>query len=551
VFISYAHEPESERMAAALVRVLRARGCDVSSDHDSQLRNPSSVPGWMDDEIASRVVLCVLSLEYLRAFAEPAEGAAPRKGVRYELRGIRQRIYDHQGQFGCPVIPVAAPDFQLEHVAPTLRALDISRFDPETGHGADQLLARIAAVDGTGGDGAMSVQDHVPQGSSRRVFRQVVYDLEDDRPAEEAIELIRKCLVLAENPELHSDFVLAFPVMAEVIKDHGQGELMRALTATCLRSLETHGPRLRSERSIEAQVLICGAAWYLLRDHRLNEALDAAQKGIELAERHEIRRIAAFGRQSVGRIRRLLAEEARGQDRDYHLTASARFLREALALFSAIDGPRARRSEVGICLGLSARTELVRYRLLGEKAALEHADELAQQAGELLTTEQKWDAFDVMILKAEIVAANRRYADARWLLVDVVESLIAEGGARRSELLACAYLARARVTLASRGARSDVMSDLRKARAIFDGQQLTHAAASAAWLMLTTDSRSVTHLKITSNDAQQLEALATDPRARLDAIAELERQVEAGKLNHPAGRRINWAGLMNQVRRYE
>jgi hypothetical protein len=449
------------------------------------------------------------------------------------------------------VIPVASLQFQVKLAAPTLRALEISRFDAETGFGADQLVERIAALEGTGGNDAMSIKEQMPPPSNRRVFRQVVYNLEDDLPAEQAIELVRECLRLAEDPELSGELVQAFPLMEEVVKDHGQVGLMRALAAVCLLDLRSREPRLRSEYVLEAMVLIRGTAWYLQRDHRLHDALDEAQKGIQLAEQYQDRRIAAYGRQSVGRIYRLLAEDARGPDRDYHLSASSRSLKEAIALFSAVDGTRVRRSEVGVCLGLSARTQLARYRLLNDRSALEHADELVRHAAERLTSEQKKDHLDLLILKAEIAAANRRYADSRKMLGDVIESLISERGAPYSEILARAYVARAGVTQASRGARSDVLPDLRKARAIFLSQELNHAAACCAWTMLTTDSKSVTQLKITRADVLQLEDLAVDPRTRLEAIATFEQQTDHRMGNHPSGRRINWATLLNQAQRYE
>jgi hypothetical protein len=61
----------------------------------------------------------------------------------------------------------------------------------------------------------------------------------------------------------------------------------------------------------------------------------------------------------------------------------------------------------------------------------------------------------------------------------------------------------------------------------------------------------VTKLKITRKDVLQLEALDVDPRIRLAAIIELERQVDAGTVNHPAGRRTSWANLIDQARRAE
>lgn len=548
VLISYAHDPEGRHMAAALLRELRARGCDVTSDHELPLQNPSSLPAWMDDQIACRVVLCLLSPGYLRAFEEVVdEDTAPRKGVRYELRAIRQRIYDHDGRFGCPVIPVALPTVHVELIPATLRTLDINRFDPETGAGTDQLVARIARLEGAGGTGAMSTKEHVPPTSGRRLFRQVVYSLEDDHPAERAIGLVRECLRLAEDPDLSTDLVHAFGQLAEVIKDQGQVGLMRTLTTRCIRVLRSTTPLLRWEHRLESRVLICGTAWYLQRDHLLQEALDEARRGIRIAEQYGDRRIAALGKQSVGRIQRLLAEDSRGQECAHHLSASLRSLAEATALFSAIDGTRVRRSEVGACLSLSARTQLTRYRLLDDGDALGYAEELTRQAADILTPNQKKDRRDLAILRAEIAAANRRYADGRRLLGNAIESMIAEPGEHYSEILARAYVARATLTQASRGAKSDALADLDKARTIFRRQELNHAAAACEWTMLTTDSKSVTQVKFTRADALALENLTADPRTRLAAVAMVALQADRmGR--QPSGGRVDWASLVDQVR---
>ncbi|MPZ83917.1 MAG: hypothetical protein GEV28_27405 [Actinophytocola sp.] len=548
VLISYAHDPEGRRMAAVLLRELRDRGCDVISDHELPLQNPSSLPAWMDDQIARRVVLCLLSPGYLHAFEDvAAEDISPRKGVRYELRAVRQRIYDHEGRSGCPVIPVAPTTFHVEMAPATLRALDISRVDPETGVGTDQLAARIAKLEDPGGHGAMSTTEQVPPTSSRRLFRQVVYNLEDDLPAEKAIELVGECLRLAEDPDLSTDLVHAFGLLAEVIKDQGQVSLMRTLTAGCIRVLRSTTPLLHWEHRLESRVLICGTAWYLQRDHFLQEALDEARRGIRIAEQYDDRRMAAFGKQSVGRIQRLLAEDSRGLECDHHLSASLQSLTEATALFSAIDGRRVRRSEVGACLSLSARTQLTRYRMLNDDDALGYAEELTRQAGEVLTPSQRKDRRDLAILRAEVAAANRRYADGRRLLGNTIESMIAEPGEHYSEILARAYVARAHVTLVSRRAKSDALADLDKARTIFRRQELNHAAAACEWTMLTTDSKSVTQVKFTRADALLLEDLTTDPRTRLAAVAKLAQQTDRiGR--QPPGGRVDWASLVDQVR---
>jgi hypothetical protein len=540
VFVAYAHEPEGRRIAVALVQALRARGCDVMFDDDVAPRNPVSVATWMDDEIALRIVICVLTPGYLQG-DEPvvAVGAAKRKGVRYELRAIRQRIYDHEGRYGCPVIPVAPSTFPVESAPATLRGLEISRFDPENGSGTDQLVERIAELEGTGGIAAMSTTERT---DSRQRFRQVVRELEEDLPAERAIALVRECLQLAEDPELSSDLVPAFPQLADVIKDHGQIRLMRLLTDRCFAALNSNVPLLHWERVLEARLLICGKAWYLQRDHRLQEALDHAQEGIRLAERYEARRTAAYGRQCVGRIQRLLAEDAQESDVDHYLSLSSATVSEAVALFHAIDGDRPRRSEAGACLSLGARTQLVRYRRLNDRTALAAADELAREADRMLTPDQKKDRHDLAILRAEIAAAGRRYSEARRRLGDVIESLIAERGAL-SEILARAYAARAHVAQVSRSGKAEVVSDLRKARHIFTRQQLGHAAATCDWAMLVIDPRTVTSVKMSRADIIELETLTADPRQRLAAVAKLAKRPDI----HLARQRVDWAALVDRA----
>jgi hypothetical protein len=537
--ISYANEPEGRRMALALRAALHAQGCtDVVIDDDLPRRNPTSVAAWMEEQIFSRVVLCVLTPGYLLA----AEEEAPkRKGVRYELRAIQLLIYDHEGRYDCPVIPVAPPGFPIEETPQTLRSLNISWFDPEDGNGADQLAERIAALEGMGGSVAMNVRERVPPSDGSRRFREVLHELEESLTAEHAIALVGECLRLAEDLDLSVELVPAFPRLADVIKDHGQVSLMRVLTDRCLAALNGKTPLLHWERRLLARLLICGKAWYLQRDHRLREALDHAREGIRLAEQCDDRRTAAYGRQCVGRIQRLLAEDADGADIDHYLGLSSRTIREAVALFQAIDGDRPRRSEAGACLSLGARTELTRYRLLGDRAALTAADELAAEAGRMLPVGQKKDNYDLAILRAEIAGANRRYAMGRKLLSDVIEAVMAERG-EQSEILARAYVARAYIAQLTRSPRGEIFTDLMKARQIFESQGLSHAVAARDWTMLTIDPRRAPTPRFGRDDIAQLERLTADPRLRLAAIAKLAEHPEVGQ------RRVDWAALVERSR---
>jgi hypothetical protein len=439
---------------------------------------------------------------------------------------------------------VASPEFPLDLVPATLRGLNVSRFDSSDGSGTDQLIERILKLEGMGGVGAMSTKERVPPAGDRHRLRQLVHELEEDLPTERAVALVSECLRLVENPGLSAELIPTFPQLADVIKDHGQVSLMRVLTDQCLTELRSSAPLLQWEHLLEARLLICGTAWYLQRDHHLQEALHDAAEGIGIAERFGDRRIAAYGRQCVGRIQRLLAEEAHVDDVDHFLRLSYQSLDEATALFAAVDGDHPPRSEVGTCLSLRARTLLTRFRLLNDNAALAHADKLVQEAARVMTASQKKDQYDLMILRAEIAVANRRYSDGRKLLGHVIETLIAERGGLYSEILARAYMSRAHLAHASRSTKGEIVSDLRKARTIFDQQGLTHAAATCTWMMLTTDPGSVTSLKLGRADIQHLEALAPDPRIRLNAIARLEQEPVLRLARRP----FDWSAAVERVR---
>lgn len=543
VFLSYSHDDEGRRLERALRRQLGDHGCDVVSDHDLPDANPSSIQAWMDEQIATRIVLCLLSEDYVRAFAEWAEGAPRRAGSRYELRAIRQKIYDHEGASACPVIPVASPGFVAEHAPATLRALAIARFDPETAEGGERIAGRIGALTGTG-DGAIGVDRIAGHG---RALRRVLHDLETtDELSERAQALVRESLELARALDHPAELLSAFPQLERVIKAHGDCRLMRAVSGECLRVLRSPHDLLKREAMLEPEVLIFGRGWYLAREHRLEEALDETQKGIRLAEHFGDRKTAAYGRIRLGRLRVLVAEQARGHDQDYHLRAGDTVLVEAIDRFVALDENGRTVVAVGACLGLRARIQLARYRLLNEKPALERAAELADRADESLTPGTP-DYFDLVVIQAEIAAAGRHWAEAKRLLGKVIEALARRPGALPAEILGRAHHARATVLLASRGAKAEILEDFRSADGIFRTQELDHEAANCEWAMLLVESRSVTTLKVTHEDTLQLTELTTDPRIRLKAITELERQNEDRIGNRPSARKVNWENLVNKV----
>lgn len=153
VVITYTHCVQGRLMERALHRLLAEAGHDVVSDRD--MANPPSIQRWMVEMITSRIILCVLTLDYIRAFGGEGGDNWARLGVQYEATLVRQRIYYNHSRFDiCPVIPVAAPGFDVNLCPLDLRALDVQRFDPNTGAGAERLLARIQKIT-VGAEGTM------------------------------------------------------------------------------------------------------------------------------------------------------------------------------------------------------------------------------------------------------------------------------------------------------------------------------------------------------------------------------------------------------------
>ncbi|WP_037267170.1 toll/interleukin-1 receptor domain-containing protein [Kibdelosporangium aridum] len=538
MFVSYAHDPDGIRIAEAICPLLRQAGIDVVSDHGLSVLSPTSIQAWMDEKIADGIVLLVLSPGYLRAFDEERPGLKAHRGVRYELRAIRQKIYDHAGPAKLPVIPVVMPRFSAEDLPSTLRGLAIERFDPATGLGGDLIVRRVLALQGsTEGGGTMW---------GGRSFAQIFQELQAADPMSgRALELVKEALDRPPQVEILRGFV----AMAEVIKLHCDVSAMRDLVGQCLLLLHTSPDLLPWDCELEPRILIGGKAWYLRREHMLVDAFEEAQRGIRMAEcRPNQRRTVAFGKKHAGMICRLLAEEATGQDRAYYFNTSATYLQAAEALFAAIDGDCMPASEVGVCLLLQARTQLSRSRVLDDRAALVKAARLADQAGSLLSrSEQVRDFYDLLVLRAEIAAANRRCAVGKRILNEVIESLIKMPSAAYAEILARAYTARARIALAARNAKAIAMTDLRKARDIYRAHNLTYPMAVVEWKLVKLDLGEVRQLKVTQADVRELERVTTDARLRFAAIDDVRRELDAPVGMH-SGKQINWEQRVTRAR---
>ncbi|WP_143446639.1 hypothetical protein [Kibdelosporangium aridum] len=257
-----------------------------------------------------------------------------------------------------------------------------------------------------------------------------------------AMELVKEALERPPAVELLRGFL----DLAKVIKFHGDIARMKILVSRCLQLLRTSQELMPDDCDRELIIRTCGKVWYLCCEQRLDYALEEAHRSIRIAEsRVNQRRTLAHARKYVGEIARRMAEESTGHDRTYRLDTSANNLREAMALFSAIDGDYTPESEVGVCLLLLARTQLVRYRLLGDQAALAEAEQLADQVVGM----DQVESYDRDLFLAEIAAAKGRYAESKDQLGHLIETLITLPGAY-AEVLARAYCARARIDLERR-----------------------------------------------------------------------------------------------------
>lgn len=538
VFISYSHDPLGRPFAQALVHWLEARGVAVVWDRMLPTDSPVSMPQWMEQKLANAIVICVLTPDYLCGFDhETADGT--RRGTRYEIRILRQRLYDTDKLFNCPIVPVAAPDLPAVEVPAVLRSLVIQRVDPTTGAGVDKLVDRVTALSGVASAEAMGVHDGPTPG-----YRDLIFELErNDYTAPAAIELVRRLAMLPDDRDHAVVLGESFATIERAIKSAGDTRLMREFSDKCLRMLRLLGHRLAHELRLEARILICGAAWHLQREHKLDEALDVTRQGIDIARQHRDSRTEAFGLKCLGRLHRVVAEDGTEHGRAWNLDESERLITAAIERFDAIDG--ALGGAVGACYSLLGRTELVRYRLLLDEAALPRAFAAVKRAVSLLDTDCGKDYLDAVILHAEIEFEHHHPSRARDLLDQVIERMHERSDtADNSEILARAYMARGRAA----ENKTKALRYYRKAAAIFERLDLTYSAATANWGVVEIERHGGGSFKMTAEDIRELNALTTDPRTRLAALEEARRQDAERIGNGSIAWRPDWRRLVMKNR---
>lgn len=514
--------------AAALVTALRERGFDVTWDGDLPTLNPLSIPAWMETEFRDRIVVVVASRDYLKALE--SNDILDRKGVRYEARLLRHKLYHHRGANSCSVIPVVAPRQDKNALPALLQSLVIHCFDPETGAGVEELARSLTSLGAVKGGATMSTSPE-PVIAVSPMVRELVRELEElDAVSSEAY---RHACRLVEVGDGDIELARAFESVVAVAKAHGDVGLVRALAEACLRALSSTA-RLRGERVLEAKILISGRAWYLLREHRFAHAATAAEDGTRIAERFRDPYTAALGIRCQARAYLEMAVAGEDYDRSFYLGKSEHMLVRATERFCAITGKSS--EDVGMCASLRAEWALARFRVTDDRADLAMAMDRARTAEGLLTPGTV-NYHRLMVLHARLFHAARKYNEGKAYVTSVIVS------ADYPEVVARSHQVRADLLLASRE-KTAALKDFMVAEGLFRGLGHDHAAASCWWSIARIDSLSITDVRLTAGDVETLETLTLDPRIRRRAVLAYQQGTARrfGRRSPP-----DWRSLVDRV----
>ncbi|GAA3672966.1 TIR domain-containing protein [Lentzea atacamensis] len=525
LFISYSNS-DGGAVASALVAGLRSRGFDVWWDGDLLSVRPLAITSWMEEGFRDRTVLVVVSPDYLKALE--SNDFVERKGIRYEARLLRHKLYHHSEAYRCGVVPVVPPRFDKNLLPAVLQPLVIHTFDPDTGAGIEVLAKALTSAGGVEGGVTMSVEPSTTSPTVREMLR----DLEDLDPAEPAAHALASRLV--EIGEGDIELARSFDSVVGAAKAHGDVDLVRRTSEMCLRTLSAT-ERLRGEGPLEAKILVEGQAWYLLREHRLVRAAAVAEEGTKIAEKYRDVYTAARGILCHATVFLRMAAEGVAFDRDFYLRKSELLLLQAIDRFSTISGCAS--EEIGMCASLCAEWWLSRYKQSGDRTDLLVAMQKAKTAEALLPPGGERYSW-LMVLRARLCHAARKYNDGKELVTDVIEA------DAYPEVVARSHQVRAELSLGSRD-KASAVRDLLVAEEKFRALGYDYAAATCWWSIARLDPARITDVRLTAADIDELDDLTPDPRARRRAVLEYER-ASARRF----GRRCppDWRFLVDRVR---
>ena len=379
-------------------------------------------------------------------------------------------------------------------------------------------------------------------------LRTLLHQLESVQPGEQAaIDAVSRFLAFGRDhpDEATTFYAMGFLAAQRIAKSAGDMLLVKEITRACLEAVNRRSPKLKADVILEARILICGEAWHLQRSHRLLEAMNATEQGLQLARRVGIRIIEALGMKCMGRLERLMAEtQVHGHDSEARLASSISWLQDGQEIFRAIDAP----DELGDCLSLEARTWLVKYRNTNNEEFLANAFQRVNYAEKLISPGSSKDYMDLLILKAELEFEAGRLADAKRLIDSVVEHLQGSPGSSRSEILARALRLRGMMT-ENRKNRAAGINDLEGAEKIFARLEQDWAIVECRWRKVMLDLSLITELRIPYEKLKELEREAPDPEHRIRAVRrlDLDERSRVGIVVANRLREIDWAPVLRRV----
>jgi hypothetical protein len=531
-FICYAHDPVSKPVVDALAALLPAGGVHVVCDRDLARTNVPSMAQWMSRGVRGKIVVVVVSPD-LNEWFDNTDGSSEHLGTRYEARYIRRKLYSHTAAGGLPVIVVLPHDMRAEDAPEELQDLQMTRFDHTTGSGIDDIIARIKDADAHARSSASAKQakidrvvKNVPtlaKGTSRgargnasrgrgagpRPMTTILSDLTDLNPArkDKATQLAREWLgAMRTSGGFHpSDVDRGFTIVARIAREAGDVEMMDEAVELCraVRPVDDLG----AEGKRYLAKLELAWAWVLRSRHRLDEAVDAAELAVELAQEGEDPVLTARALRCLGRVYCGLGEYGSVDARDDHLRKAITLTRQSLDRFQSAGN----QFEVGVCQSVLANVFFTRYRTGHDRDDRRTARDLAETASNTVGTTSFREFHELNILRAEIAFSSYQPERARHLLDESFRALkrVSKESCHR-ELLGRVHMDKAKAQ--NRNNTADAVANAKTASAIYQALGLPRMIAECEWVLVKLRRR---ERGFSSGDVRALERLCPDPVERV------------------------------------
>ena len=526
VFITYSHETkEHKERVLNLANTLRADG--VASEIDSfQVSPPEGWPAWMRKQTEeSDFVIVVCTETYARRFAGN-ETSGKGKGATWEGRLIQQILYEAgRNQRFIPVvfdpsdvshIPVVLknatyynvgtkngyallhraltnqPRVQKPPIGPMRRHLPVLDSDESVATALLRLcpdplpldiVARVVCKDVTQVVTTLKrlidmdvvaidkdtirlnprFADEIFEASGNLVGAalEAVLDFVGNESHAAGRAQMMNVVTLANAADIDTaaaQVSRTFRTIQSFLKSSGNKQLVLKVARRSIQASKAPG-RQRAQVEDEAVAAICGVSWVYQRTERLAEALTEAERSLVLGLDIYWDRNTAFCHKCIGRLKRMEAEATQDdRQRTALLKESFELLSQAIDEFTKLG----LEAEVGDCYSLLARTHFVDDDRQAARNAIAEADDR-------LVDPTTKDFLDLQILKGDLMQRrDRRTAESMY--TEVLKHENGNGDARKSEIIARAYLQRGMVQSAL-GDKEKAQKDFGRAAKIWDDLQ--------------------------------------------------------------------------------